>query len=140
MERNNKACDVPYEGFCLPPTEDELFQLSRYPIFDKKELMELLRGHDENFYQELMSSLRLQMHNAEEDFISAHEKKDWKTIKWLADRERDSALYCGARRLRYACQFLEYYCERSQTALLEALYEQALNVMVQTRNAIDKVN
>ncbi|MBA2655561.1 MAG: hypothetical protein H0U70_01080 [Tatlockia sp.] len=93
---------------------------------------------DSEIYPEIFSDLRIHLHKAEEELIVAHENNDWKLIKSLADREREGTFYCGARRLRYACQFLEGYCESNHSNLLEALYEQALNVMVQTRKAIGK--
>jgi len=133
---NENGFDDNYKG--LPPTKTELFQLNAYPVLDKIKGMSCV-GNDVDIYQDLVFSFQNQLPVSELEFITAYENNDWRKIKFLADRESDGAYYCGAMRLWYACKLLESYCEAKEankkTSI--ALYEQMLNVIEQTRKAID---
>ncbi|MBY0377966.1 MAG: hypothetical protein K2Q33_05340, partial [Gammaproteobacteria bacterium] len=58
-----------------------------------------------------------------------------KRIIFLADRERDGSLCCGAVRLSFACEFLYAYYQTHETQHLDALYEQLVNTIEQTIKA-----
>jgi two-component system, OmpR family, aerobic respiration control sensor histidine kinase ArcB len=138
MEKKTRR--IRYEGSGLPPTEDDLFQLSAYPLLDIKEATAVL-GPRKHHYQELAFEEERLLFISELEFIYAYKNKDWKEIQSLANRERDRAFCIGATQLRYACQFLACYCEvKIKQTTLDSLYEQALKAIVQTRRALELVD
>ena len=132
MKGKNRVSGKPYKGANLPPSEEELFQLEFYALIEKNDTTAIW----DNSYPEIIHMMHSELLESEKEFVNAHRNLDWKKIQFLADKQRDGALYTGATRLVYACQFLERYCSTNQTDLREALYEQAVNVIVQTRDEI----
>lgn len=114
-------------GVDLPDTEDQLFQLDTFPIFDPKYALKQL-----NDFSLLLSLLK--------DFISekmqqdiqmlktAYDKKDWDQIEKIAHKIKGGVAYLGTRKLQSACQYLERYYKAGHRASLEKLYHQVIKV------------
>ena len=68
----------------------------------------------------------------------AYAQKNWDTVEALAHKIKSGALYCGTKKLTFACQYLERYHKAGHAKLLEALYQQFFTTVEQTKKAIDK--
>jgi two-component system aerobic respiration control sensor histidine kinase ArcB len=62
----------------------------------------------------------------------AHDNLDWEQIGKIAHKLKGAVLYCGAIRMRYACQYMERYVLAGHTKLCEKLYHQLNQVLENT--------
>ena len=120
-----------HSGLDLPGSEEELFQLERYPLLDEengisglgdietlKELLKLLIN--ETLPEDLKAI----------DYAYAH--KNWSQVEHLAHKIKSDALYCGTIRLKFACQYLERCHIAGYFHLLDPLYKQFSKIVTQT--------
>lgn len=123
-------------GEDLPPTEEELFNLEQFPLFDVQEGIKSIGSIDA--FKELICLMKKESLTKDMREIElAHQKKDWNKIQKQAHKIKSSALYCHTTRLKYACQYLERYRKAGHTRLMEKLYQQFFQTVVETKNTID---
>ncbi|CDZ77574.1 Aerobic respiration control sensor protein ArcB [Legionella massiliensis] len=119
-------------GRDLPDTEEQLFELNKYPLLDTEQGIKNLGGD-----AVLKDLLELMIDEAipedEELLQNAYADKDWEQIENLAHKMKSGALYCGTTRMQYACQYLERYRKAGYFALLEPLYQQLIQVVDETK-------
>lgn len=135
--KNNQVPASLSLGADLPATEDALFALHVFPLFDQDEGITNLGSED--ILRELLHLMVNKELVAEKVKLQdAYTSHNWTAIESLAHKLKSSALYCGNIRLKMACQYLE----RSQKANLhvyqEKLYQQLLLVIDDTTIAIKK--
>lgn len=118
-------------GTDLPDQEDKLFQLDMFPLFDPKYALKQLNDF----------SLLLNLMN---DFISekmqqdiyllkrAYDEKNWEQVEKISHKTKGGVAYLGAKKLQYACQYLERYYKAGHRLLLEKLYHQVIAVNDET--------
>lgn len=119
----------------LPLTEEALFQLNNYALFDetdgvkkigsKKALREMLMLLLERVIPEELAGIKV-----------AHVTHNWQEVQRIAHKLKGGAVYCGTIRMAYACQYLERYRQAGHDKLLEELYQQLLLVIMQTQQVI----
>ena len=59
----------------------------------------------------------------------AHDALDWDKVQQIAHKIKGGAVYVGTVKIKMACQYLERYWKSGQRELLEALYQQTLQVI-----------
>lgn len=114
-------------GLDLPSTEEDLFKLEQFPLFDPQRALQQL--HDLSLlYQLLKSSISAESQDDIRQMQAAHARCDWEKIEKLAHKLKGGAVYIGTCRMQYACQYLERYYKAGYRALLDRLYHQLLEV------------
>jgi len=123
-------------GQDLPQTEEELFKLEQFPLFDVEEgikdagsiaaLKELIGFMTEDSLTKDII-----------DTIVAYQKKDWDKVQRQAHKIKSSALYCHTTRLKYACQYLERYRRAGHLRLMEKLYHQFYQTVEDTKKTLE---
>jgi two-component system aerobic respiration control sensor histidine kinase ArcB len=118
--------EKPTSGMDLPATEEKLFELDSFLIFDAKErlasgTMAALIDALKLFISDVMQNDILQMEQA-------YLNKDRFKIAGLAHKIQGAADYTGLNRLHVACRYLELYCKTKQNDLLSKLYSQLMTV------------
>ncbi len=117
-------------GEDLPDTEQELFEISQYPILDMQVALKNLgsEGVARDIYKSLIAE------GINEDLIlihKAHAVGDWKTVERLTHKMKGGACY-GTVRLYYALLYMERYLKALHTRCAEDLYAQMLQVIDET--------
>jgi CheY-like chemotaxis protein/HPt (histidine-containing phosphotransfer) domain-containing protein/anti-sigma regulatory factor (Ser/Thr protein kinase) len=119
----------------LPLTEEELFQLDSYAIFDEKDGIQKVGG--EEALREILTILLERVIPEELAYIkTAYVTHNWGEVQRIAHKLKGGAVYCGTIRMAYACQYMERYRQAGHSKLLEELYQQLLIVIAQTQQAI----
>ncbi|STX38342.1 ATP-binding protein [Legionella feeleii] len=127
----NKQSNTP----TIPNTEEKFFSLDSYPLLDPKE--GILNLGDEVVLKNLLGSMISQeIPEMLTKLNKAYETSNWESIQKLAHNLKNSALYCGTMRLKYACQYLEQYRKIGHSELLNKLYQQLVNVMHETVHGV----
>lgn len=122
-------------GEDLPSTEAELFEMSKYPLFDIKHAIELL-GND-TMVREIFNTLIEKGIKPDLNSIkTAYVKQDWATIEKLAHKMKAGSVY-GTIQLYYALLYLERYIKAGYSHSLDALYHQLLQVIDKTESHLN---
>ena len=125
-------------GAELPFTEDELFHLEKFPIFDMKSLKDIY-GDTANFDEELQKLLPVFLSVLIEDLSLIqlkNAKNDWSQVEFLAHKMKGSCLYSGAQKLAVSCQYLERYLKNGHDRQKDQLVKQLIEVAEETRSVI----
>lgn len=122
-------------GIDLPDTEEELFQMEKYPLFDKDRIFEII-GNEEMVLA-MLQEMVMAIPNDKAEIKAAHDARDWDKIERLAHRTKGGASFCGTLRMQYACQFLERYRKAGHSKSLEKLYLQVIEVLDDTRGYLE---
>lgn len=121
-------------GVDLPDTEEALFELESFPVFDPKYGLQQI--NDLALLMEIWKAyLSDEMQNDVHLMKKAYAKKDWEEVERLAHKIKGGVCY-GTRRLFYACQYLERYYKAGHRTLLDKLYHQVLNVNAETTGTL----
>lgn len=124
-------------GFDLPDTEEELFNLDMYPIFDIQ--FGLSQINDMPLFTTLIKEYVSDViQNDINKMTEAYCSKNWESIEKLAHKIKGGAAYIGIQRMLFACQFLERYHKAGHSALLEPLYHQVIEVNSKTVKELNK--
>jgi len=119
----------------LPNCESSLFELEQYPLLDEQEGINNL-GSKAVLCDLLHLMVDKELPSETANLQACYRQQDWPQIEKLAHKLKSSALYCGTKRLKLACQYLERYQKAGHTHLQEALFQQLLQVMAQTQTTI----
>lgn len=120
----------------LPKNDKALFELSQYPLLDVEEGIRI-SGSQETFNQLLAFMVTEQVVLKDlEKMQVAHAVQDWQSIQELAHKIKGGAMYIGATKMKIACQYLERYWKVGQRDALEKLYQQAVQVIEETQQAV----
>jgi CheY-like chemotaxis protein len=115
----------------------ELYALEQFPLFDYTEGMKNIG--DVSILKDL---LLLMVNKAIPDDMASIEKayknQDWHQVEDLAHKMKSGALYCGTKRMQYACQYLERYLQSGNLALVEKLYQQLIVALTETKLFVEK--
>jgi two-component system, OmpR family, aerobic respiration control sensor histidine kinase ArcB len=123
-------------GRDLPATEGELFQLNQYFLLDEQDAIERAGGRLEMLVEVLKSLVNESIPEEKANIEEAYSKKDWKRIQELAHKMKGGALYCSAKRMGYACRYLERYLLAGHSKLQEQLYQQLIKIQDETRQHV----
>lgn len=122
-------------GRDLPDFEEQLFQLNGFPLLNVT-LGIQNTGHETVFKQMLQLMLDKEIPETLKSLKEAYDAQDWIAIEKIAHSFKGGAIYCGAMKIQYACQFLEKYSRNGHTDSLETLYQQLITVMHATKNTV----
>ncbi|MFT4059253.1 MAG: ATP-binding protein [Legionella sp.] len=124
-------------GQDLPDTEEALFQLDAFPLFDEHQALEQI--HDEDLLITLVQTyLSDEIQKDIHQIQSEHQKNNWHKVEELAHKIKGGVVYMGTAKMRYACQYLERYYKAGHRSLLEPLYQQLLRVNEHTINELNQ--
>lgn len=123
-------------GHELPDSESRLFEIEQYALLDDQEGIINL-GSKAMLCDLLHLMADKELSGEEANLQECYQQQDWQQIEKLAHKLKSSALYCGTIRLKFACQYLERYQKAGHTHLQDALFKQLLQVMAQTKAAIN---
>lgn len=124
-------------GFELPNTEEELFDLSIYPVFDVA--FGLSQINNMALFASLVKDYVADVIQSDVDNINeAYRSKNWDEIERLTHKLKGGAAYIGIRRMFFACQYLERYHKAGHDTLLDPLYHQIIDVNSETVVALNK--
>ncbi len=118
-------------------TKAELYALEEIPLFDYAEGMKNIG--DASILKDL---LMLMINKAIPDDMAsikkAYKNQDWHQVEDLSHKMKSGALYCGTKRMQYACQYLERYLQSGNLVLLEKLYLQLIVAITDTKLFVEK--
>lgn len=136
--RENEAAKASLPlGLDLPNTEEELFALNSFPVLDIDKGIAVL-GSLSVFSELLLTLSSEDLPHGELGIRQAYIQGDWLKIESLAHKLKSGAVYCCTTKLQYACQYLERYSKAGHSRLLEKLYYQLIQVIGETRQAINR--
>lgn len=121
----------PSLGFDLPDTEEELFQLEHFPLFDEVQALKQIPGKA-MIISMLQIYLSERMQQDIQQLQEYYRQQDWECVEKTAHKIKGGVSYLGTQKLRYACQYLERYYKVGHRSLLEPLYHQVLKVNDET--------
>jgi PAS domain S-box-containing protein len=122
-------------GRDLPHTEAELFELGQFSLLETKQGLHNLGTA--SLFRDLIELLVY--HALPEDtkaLEDAFVENNWPQMEKIAHKIKSGALYCGTVRLKYASQYLERYHQAGHTHYLNALYQQLIETINNTNEAI----
>jgi len=125
-------------GLDLPNTEDELFAIDKFLIFDPTDLLKQVNNNESLMKELLNAFITDKIQQDIHDMISAYNKNDWSEVEKLAHKLKGGASYLGTHRMFYACQYLERYYKAGHRDinLLDKLFQQLIDVNKKTINTI----
>ena len=112
----------------LPQHNDSLFDLVPYPALDIDAGIKAT-GTVEVLAQMLHFMVNDSLIPDVQLMKQAHEALDWDKVQQIAHKIKGGAVYVGTVKIKMACQYLERYWKSGQRELLEALYQQTLQVI-----------
>ena len=121
----------------LPATEEELFDLEKFPLLNINAGLENL-GSVETLKELLQMMIGPPLTEDMSAIQDAYDKKDWDKVEALAHKIKSGAVYCSTTQLAYACQYLERYHKAGHSKLLEELYQQFCVTVEATKKAINE--
>lgn len=124
-------------GLDLPDSEEALFRLDSYPLFDITVCMAIFGKGCETIILEILGEMVQTIPQEIFSIQQAYEQGNWSHIEDLAHKIKGGAASCGTVRLRYACQYLERYRKAGHSISLIPLYQQLINVLLETLNYLE---
>ncbi len=124
-------------GFDLPNTEEELFHLEVFPLFNEQKALEQIP--DKNLLITLLNTFLSD--EIQKDIVqmqAEYQQGNWNAVETIAHKIKGGAAYLGTQKMFYACQYLERYYKAGHRAMLEPLYRQIIRVNEETINALRK--
>lgn len=122
-------------GHGLPNSDSQLFDLEQFPLLDIDHAVQRI-GNKTVLLEMLHLMATQEIPKDERELQDAYAAADWDAIEKLTHKMKGGAVYCGTFKMQYACQYLERYHKSGQTALLKKLYNQLIQVLNETKNAI----
>jgi two-component system aerobic respiration control sensor histidine kinase ArcB len=124
-------------GADLPDTEEELFQLEQFCVFNEE--LALNQCIDREFLIALLEScLYESMPHDIMQLREAHQQQNWGQVEKIAHKIKGGMAYIGAQKIRFACQYFERYYKAGHRALLEPLYQQIITVSATTNEVLQR--
>lgn len=120
-------------GIDLPDTEDELFEIDKYPLFDEEVGFEIFG--DVTIVRKVLKSFEEDNIGYLRDIRQSHKVGNWIELQRLVHKLKNSALY-GTVRLYFAILFLERYLKTCRNEVKEQLYNQLIDVWEKTVTAL----
>lgn len=116
-------------GTDLPDSEEALFELEHYPLFDRELGVDILGSED--LVLHVLESFDTELKPDIESLVEYHAKGNWDEIEKIAHKLKGGAAF-GTVRLYFALLFLERYLKAGLIHCQEALYVQLLEVLEKT--------
>lgn len=114
----------------LPDKNEEMFQLNQFVILDIDEALKNCSSKD--ILIELLKIMIEELPVDLEAMKSAYSVGDYSLVEKIAHKIKGGAMYVGATRVKYACQYVERYWKSQERVLFDSLYHQAVNTIEET--------
>ncbi len=114
----------------LPDSDEELFQLSQFPIFDRDDALQ--NCGTQEMLNELLTLVIQELPVDLEHMSNAFKHQDCSLVEKTAHKIKGGAVYVGTTWMKYACQYLERYWKMGALELFALLYHQAVTVIEET--------
>lgn len=115
----------------LPKETAQLFQLEQFALFDYEHALKNCGNH--TIVVELLTLMLTQELPGDlQQMQQAYAKQDFTSVENIAHRIKGGAVYVGATRMKYACQYLERYWKTGSKELFDNLYQQAIQTINET--------
>ncbi|CAM2792940.1 ATP-binding protein [Legionella worsleiensis] len=124
-------------GHDLPATEDALFVLDSFALFDPQDAMKYM-GEESLLFQILKQFLSPEIQNDIILLQDAYQGENWDEVEKLAHKIKGGVACIGTKRLFLACQYLERYYKAGHRSLLNPLYTQIIAVNQQTKEEVSR--
>lgn len=128
LSNNQQKCPVVLD---LLDTEDELFQLDHYPLFDEELALKQLADKSlliSLLHSYLSDSMQQDIHQLKEHY----KNNDWEDVEKTAHKIKGGSVYLGTQKMHFACQYFERYYKTGHRKLLKPLYQQIIKVNEET--------
>lgn len=125
-------------GADLPDSEEALFKIDHYPLFDIAVGVAIFGRDCEAIMKELLNDMAQMIPQDILTIQRAYEEGNWPRVEDLAHRIKGGAASCGTVRMSYASQYLERYCKAGYSTLKVPLYYQLIRVMNDSKTFIDE--
>ncbi|WP_058509199.1 Hpt domain-containing protein [Legionella steelei] len=119
----------------LPDSDDEMFQLNKFPILNSDEALKNCATHE--MLKELLTLMTQELPTDLECMNNAFKALDYPLVEKTAHKIKGRAVYVGTIRMKYACQYVERYWKTGQRELFDALYHQAVSTIEETITYIE---
>lgn len=116
-------------GVDLPDSEEGLFKLADYPLFDMELAADILGS--EHLVKTVLVSLDKHIEPDLEKIKENYTKRNWEEIQRLVHKTKSSAEF-GTVRLYFSLLFMERYLKAGYSRCQEDLYAQMLKIMAET--------
>lgn len=130
--QKDNLSDLSYE---VPDIKALLFNLNHFPLLDLERASKITGSLD--MVEQL---LPLMVAEDTKQDVEAIERaclaQDWVDIDQIAHKLKGGAMYCGAIRMQFACQYLECYQKAGLTKSLDSLCKQLITVIHDTQQCI----
>lgn len=124
------------DALVLTDDEKKLFALESFALLDIEKGIKNLT--DIKVLRELLTLMVSQAIPDDQAIIEkAYADKNWLLIQNIAHKMKSGALYCGTTKMQYACQYFERYVKTGETKLREALFQQLMRVLDETRRYVE---
>lgn len=111
----------------LPNTEEGLFQLDAFPLFDEEAALSQI-GDRQLLITLIDAYLSDDIQNDFQLMQTKYKQGNWEEVEKLAHKIKGGVTYLGTQKMQYACQYLERYYKAGHRKLLDPLYKQLLRV------------
>lgn len=122
-------------GAHLPDTEEELFKIDQFPLFDSEEALKII--NDPQIFIEGLEALVVSIPERIKELQELHKQKNWDKIAKLAHTIKGGSLYYGTIRLSQTSQYLERYQTCGHKKYLDKLLYQLIIVAEDTKKCLD---
>lgn len=122
-------------GEDLPDTEQQLFEIDKYPLLDLQVAIQTLGN--ESVARMILKTLKKD--GVTDDLVlikEAYVRSDWVTIEKLSHKIKGGACY-GTVRMYYALLYMERYIKAGHTRCLKPLYDQMIRVIDESMRCLD---
>lgn len=119
----------------LPDSDDEMFQLTQFPILNIEEALKSCGTQE--FLKELLTLMTQELPTDLECMKKAFKTLDYPLVEKTAHKIKGGSVYVGTIRMKYACQYVERYWKTGQRELFEILYHQAVSTIEETITYIE---
>lgn len=112
--------------------DKEFFELNNFLIFDKELALQFV-GNDEGILSSILQEFIDTILPCDvQQMEVAYAFRDWDMLEKMAHKIKGGVEYCGAVRLKFACQYFEQYYKSGYVEHLEGLYKQLMSVKDET--------
>ena len=106
-----------------------MFEISQFSLLNIEDA--LVNCGDKELLYDMLQLMLAELPRDLEEMKQAYVEKNYSKIKNLAHKIKGGAVYIGTNRMKYACQYLEIYCN-GDNYLFHSLYQKAINTIEET--------
>lgn len=121
----------------LPETEEQLFKINQYPVFDRQIGIEIFGS--EEVTRNVLKNFKACITEDLEIIKENHRVSDWINIEKIAHKMKSSSSF-GTVKLYHALLYLERYLKAGHTRCSDKLFAQMLSTVDETLNYLGELD